>query len=57
MSWWQIALIVLGVLVVYCLAGIYCGMAIDASGADDRDETKPADLWAGYERRKVKPYE
>ena len=57
MMWWQYLIIALGVLVVSCIAGIYTGMAIDDNGADDRDDTKPADLWAGYERRKCKPYE
>ena len=54
MTWWQYTLIGIGVLVVYCLAGIYTGMAIDHGGADDRDDSKPADLWQGHERRKVR---
>lgn len=54
MTWWQYAIIALGVLVASGIAAIYCGMAIDSSGADDRDDTKPADLWQGHERRKVR---
>ena len=38
------------------LAGAYLGMIADKMGSDDREppESKPADLWAGYERRKCK---
>ena len=41
------------------LAGAYLGMIADRMGSDDREpeESKPADLWQGYERRKTKPYE
>ena len=54
MTWWQYLIIAMGVLVVSCIAGIYTGMAIDDNGADDRDDSKPADLWSGHERRKVR---
>ena len=41
------------------LAGAYLGMIADKMGSDDREppESKPADLWQGYERRKTKPYQ
>lgn len=53
-TWWQYALIALGVLAVSGLAGMYLGMAMDTHGSDDRDDTQPADLWQGRERRKVR---
>ena len=54
MSWWQFMLIGIGALAVVGFVGIYTGMAIDHGGADDRDDSKPADLWQGHERRKVR---
>ena len=41
------------------LAGAYLGMIADKMGSDDREppESKPAGLWVGHERRKIKPHE
>jgi len=53
-EWMVIALIIAIALVLF---GLVVAKSFNDMGADDRDDTKPADLWAGYERRKCKPYE
>jgi len=57
MSWWWYLVALCVVIAASAIVGIFTGMMIDEKGSDDRDDSKPADLWAGYERRKCKPYE
>ena len=47
------------VVIAVAFLSLVIGKAFDQMGSDDREpeESKPADLWKGYERRKTKPYE
>ena len=51
---WGILLLI--VIIASAGAGWWLGMIADAMGSDDRDDSRPPELWDGYERRKVKPY-
>ena len=48
-------LVLVGVVVLTSLgAGLVLGLIARSMGSDDRDDSKPADLWSGHERRKVR---
>ena len=57
MSWYWYPLIVIGACALSGFVGVFTGMCMHETGADDRDDSQPAGLWSGHERRKIKPYE
>ena len=51
-------LVLIGVMMVASIgAGLVLGLIARSMGSDDRDDSQPAGLWSGHERRKIKPYE
>ena len=50
----ELMVMVLIIAIALVLFGLVVAKSFNDMGSDDRDDTKPADLWQGHERRKVR---